>query len=140
MEKVVALLCLMGLGLCFSLWGAVSVKLMPRLGIDRGQFGTVISVFMGSCLVFSLVMGVVVDAVGYMPVAAFGFTITCFCLLLLAHARAFPVLLGVCVCWAREPWHSTRRKTRWPRSCCLTARTRPPRATWPMCSSRQASC
>jgi fucose permease len=52
---------------------------------------------MGSCLIFSLVMGVVVDAVGYMPVAAFGFTMTCICLLLLARARAFPVLLGVCV-------------------------------------------
>lgn len=97
MEKVVAPLCVMGLGLCFSLWGAISVKLMPRLGIDKGQFGTMISLFMGSCLILSLVMGVVLDTVGYLPLAVFGFAMTSCCLLLLAHARAFPVVLGVCV-------------------------------------------
>ncbi len=97
MEKVVALLCLMGLGLCFSLWGAVSVKLMPRTGIDRGQFGTLISLFMGSCLVLSLVMGVVLDTIGYMPVAVIGFTLTSCSLFLLAFARSFPVVLGTCV-------------------------------------------
>ncbi|MDY0169132.1 MAG: MFS transporter [Thermoguttaceae bacterium] len=95
MEKVVVFLCVMGLGLCFSLWGAVSVKLMPRLGIDRGQFGTLISVFMGSCLVFSLVMGVVVDSMGYLPVAVFGFAVTSFCLFLLARARTFPLVLAI---------------------------------------------
>ena len=85
MEKVVAPLCVMSLGLCFSLWGAVSVKLMPRLSIDKGRFGTLISLFMGSCLLLSLVMGVVLDSVGYMPVAVFGFAMTSFCLFLLAN-------------------------------------------------------
>lgn len=96
MEKVVAPLCVMGLGLCFSLWGAISVKLIPRLGIDRGQFGTIISLFMGSCLVLSLVMGVILDSVGYRPVALFGFIMTSCCLVLLAYARAFPVVLVAC--------------------------------------------
>ncbi len=96
MEKVVAPLCVMGLGLCFSLWGAISVKLMPRLGMDKGQFGTIISLFMGSCLLLSLVMGVVLDRVGYLPVAVFGFAMTSCCLFLLAYARAFPVVLGAC--------------------------------------------
>ncbi|MEN6496046.1 MAG: MFS transporter [Thermoguttaceae bacterium] len=96
MEKVVAPLCVMGLGLCFSLWGSISVKLMPRLGIDKGQFGTIISLFMGSCLLLSLVMGVVLDSVGYLPVAVFGFAMTSFCLFLLANARAFPVVLVAC--------------------------------------------
>lgn len=97
MEKVVAPLCVMGLGLCFSLWGAISVKLMPRLGIDKGQFGTLISLFMGSCLVLSLVMGVVLDSVGYMPVAVFGFAMTSLCLFLLAYAKTFRVVLATCV-------------------------------------------
>ncbi len=97
MEKVVAPLCVMGLGLCFSLWGAISVKLIPRLGIDKGQFGSLISLFMGSCLVLSLIMGVVLDSVGYMPVAVFGFATVSCCLFLLAYARAFPVVLGVCM-------------------------------------------
>ncbi|MHB8897650.1 MAG: MFS transporter [Thermoguttaceae bacterium] len=94
MEKVVAPLCLMGLGLCFSLWGAISVKLMPRLKIDKGQFGSLISLFMGSCLLLSLVMGVVLDNVGYRPVAVFGFVATSLCLFLLARARTFRVVLG----------------------------------------------
>ncbi len=97
MEQVVAPLCVMGLGLCFSLWGTISVKLIPRLGIDKGQFGTLISLFMGSCLLLSLVMGVVLDSVGYMPVAVFGFAMTSVCLFLLAYARTFPVVLGACV-------------------------------------------
>jgi fucose permease len=97
MERVVAPLCVMGLGLCFSLWGGISVKLMPRLGIDRGQFGTLVSLFMGSCLVLSLVTGVVLDSVGYMPVAVFGFILTSCCLFILAHARSFRVVLGTSV-------------------------------------------
>ena len=97
MEKVVAPLCVMGLGLRFSLWGAIGVKLMPRLGIDKGQFGSLISLFMGSCLVLSLAMGVILDSVGYMPVAVFGFAVVSCCLFVLACAHVFPVVLGVCV-------------------------------------------
>lgn len=96
MEKVVAPLCVMSLGLCFSLWGAISVKLIPRLKIDKGQFGTLISLFMGSCLVLSLVMGVVLDRVGYMPVAVFGFAMTSVCLFMLAYAQSFRVVLATC--------------------------------------------
>lgn len=99
MEKVVALSCVAGLGVCFSLLGAISVKLMPRSGIDKAQFGTVVAVFMGACLVFSLVTGVITDTVGYKPVAVFGFTMTAACLFLLGHARAFPVVLVTCALW-----------------------------------------
>jgi fucose permease len=73
MEKVVALLCVFGLGVCFSLLGSISVKLMPRLKIDQGKFGSLISVFMLSCLVASLALGVTIDKIGYKPVAIFIF-------------------------------------------------------------------
>ena len=99
MEKVVALACVAGLGVCFSLLGAISVKLMPRSGIDKAQFGTVVAVFMGACLVLSLVIGVITDTVGYKPVAVFGFTMTSACLFLLAYARSFPVVLVTCALW-----------------------------------------
>ena len=56
MEKVVALLCVFGLGMCFTLLGSISVKLMPRLKIHQGKFGTLISSFMVMCLVASLIM------------------------------------------------------------------------------------
>jgi len=42
-------------------------------------------------------MGVVLDSVGYMPVAVFGFATVSCCLFLLAYARAYPVVLGVCM-------------------------------------------
>jgi len=73
MEKVVALSCVFGLGMCFSLLGSISVKLMPRLKIDQGKFGSLISVFMFTCLIVSLIMGVITDSLGYKPVAIFGF-------------------------------------------------------------------
>jgi hypothetical protein len=79
MEKAVALLCVLGLGMCFSLLGSISVKLMPRLGIDQGKFGSLISAFMASCLVASLLMGVVTDKFGYKPVAIFGFVLASVC-------------------------------------------------------------
>ena len=75
MEKVViavALLSSFGLGMCFSLLGSISVKLMPRLNIDKGKFGSLISAFMFTCLVASLILGVSIDKIGYKPVAVFG--------------------------------------------------------------------
>ena len=96
MEKVVALLCVLCLGTCFSLLGAISVKLIPRLKIDKGQFGTMISVFMFACLILSLVMGMVCDKVGYKPVAIFGFAMTAFCIFMFAYAKSYVATLGVC--------------------------------------------
>ncbi|MHC5093152.1 MAG: hypothetical protein ACYSO2_04540 [Planctomycetota bacterium] len=48
---LVAMLCAFGLGVCFSLLGSISVKLIPRIQIDAGKFGTLISTFMFSCLI-----------------------------------------------------------------------------------------
>ena len=46
MEKVVALSRVFVLGMCFPLFGSLSVKLMPRLKNDQGKFSSLISVFM----------------------------------------------------------------------------------------------
>jgi len=97
MEKAVALLCVFGLGMCFSLLGSISVKLMPRLGIDQGKFGSLIATFMASCLVASLLMGVVTDKFGYKPVAIFGFALTSVCVLLLARSRTYRAVLASCL-------------------------------------------
>lgn len=96
MEKAVALLCAFAMGMCFSLLGSISVKLMPRLKIDQGKFGTLISVFMFSCLITSLVMGVVIDSVGYKPVAVFAFIMTGACVFLLAYSKTYAMVLGSC--------------------------------------------
>jgi fucose permease len=97
MEKVVALLCVFGLGMCFSLLGSISVKLMPRLKIDQGKFGSLISAFMFTCLVASLITGVVVDRIGYKPVAIFGFIATAVCIFILARGQTYGTALLPCL-------------------------------------------
>ncbi len=97
MDKIVAVLCVFGLGMCFSLLGSVSVKLMPRLNIDQGKFGSLIAAFMASCLVSSLVLGVVTDKLGYKPVAILGFLLTAVCILLLARGRTYKSVFVCCV-------------------------------------------
>jgi fucose permease len=97
MEKIVALLCVFGLGMCFSLLGSISVKLMPRLKIDQGKFGSLISAFMLTCLIASLIMGVVVDKIGYKPVAIFGFIATAVCIFILARSQTYGITLLPCL-------------------------------------------
>jgi len=97
MVNVVALSCVFGLGMCFSLFGSIGVKLMPRLAIDRARFGTLISIFMFTCLVTSLVAGVITDRVGYQPVALFGFAAAFSSILLLARSRGYASTVPCCV-------------------------------------------
>ena len=97
MEKVVALLCVFGLGMCFSLLGSIGVKLMPRLKIDQGKFGSLISAFMFTCLIASLIMGVVVDKIGYKAVAVFGFIATAACIFILARGKTYITAVVPCL-------------------------------------------
>ena len=97
MEKVVALLCVFGLGMCFTLLGSISVKLMPRLKIDKGRFGTLISAFMVMCLVASLIMGWGVDKLGYKPVAIFGFVVTAGCIFALSRGTTYGAVVIPCL-------------------------------------------
>jgi len=97
MEKIVALLCVFGLGMCFSLLGSISVKLMPRLKIDQGKFGSLISAFMFMCLIASLIVGVVIDKIGYKPVAIFGFAAAALCILLLARSQTYGMAIVPCL-------------------------------------------
>ncbi len=89
MVNIVALSCVFGLGMCFSLFGSIGVKLMPRLAIDRGRFGTLISYFMFTCLILSLIIGVITDKIGYKPVAIFGFSAAALSIFLLARSRKY---------------------------------------------------
>jgi fucose permease len=97
MVQAVALCCVFGLGMCFSLLGSISVKLMPRIQIDEGKFGTLISSFMFSCLVASLVVGIVTDAVGYQWIAVIGFVLTAVCIFILAFGKSYGAVLVPCL-------------------------------------------
>lgn len=91
LAPVVALLCVFGLGMSFAILGAISVNLMPHLGIEKGQFGTLISVFMLSCLVMSLIIGLLVDKWGHKPLAIAGFVIASASFFLIAVATSYTV-------------------------------------------------
>jgi len=97
MEKIVALLCVFGLGMCVSLLGSISVKLMPRLKIDTGRFGTLISSFMVMCVVASVVVGVLIDTWGHKPFATIGFILTALCILAIARAKTYASVLVACI-------------------------------------------
>ncbi|MFW6162079.1 MAG: MFS transporter, partial [Planctomycetota bacterium] len=97
MDKAVALACVFGLGMCFSILGSISVKLMPRLKIDQGKFGSLISAFMFCCLVASLIVGVMVDSVGFKPLAIAGFIITAICFFLLARSKSYGAAVVACL-------------------------------------------
>jgi len=97
MIEAVALMSVFGLGMCFALLGSIGVKLMPRLQIDQGKFGSLISLFMFTCLIASLVMGVVVDKIGYRPVALFGFVATSACIFILARGKTFMTAIMPCL-------------------------------------------
>ena len=82
-----------GLGMCFALLGAVSVKLMPRLNIDQSKYGSLVSAFMLCCLVASLVVGVTMDSVGYLPIAVFGFIAAGIAIFALSRAKNYGMAL-----------------------------------------------
>ncbi len=97
MIQLVALLCVFGLGSCFAVLGSISVKLMPRLEIDQGKFGALVSALMLSCLTASMIVGIVIDVVGYKPVAGVGFIIAGLCTLSIARSRSYAAVLVSCV-------------------------------------------
>ncbi len=97
MVQIVALLCVFGLGTCMALLGSISVKLMPRLKIDQGKFGALVSTFMLACLAASMIVGIIIDVVGYKPVAVSGFILSGLCTFWIARGRTYASVLVPCV-------------------------------------------
>lgn len=97
MTAVVALMAVFTLAICFIILGAISVELMDSLGIDEGQFGTLaMGLFLTSCIV-QLIIGPLVDKLGYKPLAILGFVVTSASLFLLAFATNFGLALAACI-------------------------------------------
>jgi len=71
--------------------------LMESLGIDEGQFGTLaMGLFLTSCIV-QLIIGPLVDKLGYKPIAIIGFVVTSASVFLLAYASSFGLALFACI-------------------------------------------
>jgi fucose permease len=93
LSAIVALLCVFGLGMSFAILGSVSVDLMERLEITKGQFGSLVSIFMISCLVMSLVVGVLVDVMGHKPLAIAGFIVAAIAFFLVGLASSMAIAI-----------------------------------------------
>lgn len=97
MTAVVALMAVFSLAVCFIILGAISVELMDSLGINEGQFGTLaMGLFLTSCIV-QLIIGPMVDKLGYKPIAILGFVVTGGSMFLLAYASTFGLALIACI-------------------------------------------
>jgi fucose permease len=97
MTAVVALMAVFSLAVCFIILGAISVELMESLGINEGQFGTLaMGLFLTSCIV-QLIIGPLVDKLGYKPIAILGFVVTSASVFLLAYASSFGLALFACI-------------------------------------------
>jgi len=95
--QIVGLSGAFGLGMCFAILGSIAVKMMPRMGIDQAKFGTMISAFMFACLIASLVVGVMMDSLGYKLVAIVGFAAAAVAILMLANAKGFGAGVLACI-------------------------------------------
>jgi fucose permease len=97
MTAVVALMAVFTLAVCFIILGSVSIELTTALGINRGQFGTlVMSLFLTSCII-QLFIGPLVDKVGYKPIAILGFLVTSLSMFMLAFSSGFSLALVACI-------------------------------------------
>jgi len=97
MPAVVALVAVFTLAICLIILGSISTELMTALGIDSGQFGTLVTaLFLTSCLV-QLVTGPIVDKIGHKPVAVIGFAAVSLSMLILAFASSFSAALVACI-------------------------------------------
>ncbi len=94
---IVALMAVFSLAICFIILGSISVELMEGLKIDEARFGSlVMALFLTSCIV-QLIIGPLVDKLGYKPVAILGFFVTSASLFLLAYASSYGLALFACI-------------------------------------------
>ncbi len=97
MTAVVAIMAVFSLAICFIILGAISVELMTSLNINEGQFGSlVMGLFLTSCIV-QVIIGPLVDKLGYKPIAVLGFVVTSGSMFLLAFAPSFSLALLACI-------------------------------------------
>lgn len=97
MVQLTALLASFGVGMCFSLLGSVSVKLMPRLNIDTGRFGSLVSALMITAVASSIMVGLGIDTWGHKPFAVIGFLLTGVSIFAIARSKGYGAVFVACL-------------------------------------------
>lgn len=97
MIQTVALLSVFGLGIAFSIMGALKLELVKQLQINDAQFGKLISTLMFTCIIVVLAFGPLVDMFGYKPIAIMGYVLGFIAIFLLINARTYGMAILSCV-------------------------------------------
>lgn len=97
MIQLVALMSVFGLGIAFSVIGALKLELVKQLRIDDAQFGKLITTLMFTSIFVVLAFGPIVDLFGYRPVAIAGFVIGAIAVFMLVSARSYGTAIFSCV-------------------------------------------
>ena len=97
MIEAVALLSVFGLGISFSVLGALKLELSKALDIDDAQFGKLISTLMFTSIFVVLAFGPLVDMFGYKPIAIMGFVFGFAAIFMLVSAKSYGMAVFACV-------------------------------------------
>lgn len=97
MIQLVAILGVLGIGIVFSILGAVKLSLTEKLKIDDAKFGSLISTLMFTSIIVVLLIGPLVDAIGHKPIAVAGFLIAGLGIFLLAYSGSYKGAVIACI-------------------------------------------
>ena len=97
MIQAVALLSVFGLGIAFSVIGALKLELVKHLNIDDARFGKLISALMFTSIFVVLIFGPLVDLFGYRPVAIAGFLLGGIAVFALVSAKSYGSAIFACI-------------------------------------------
>ncbi len=97
MIQLVAVSSVFGLGIAFSVLGALKLNLVKQLGIDDAQFGKLISALMFTSIFVVLAFGPLVDMFGYQPIAIIGFLLGSAAVFMLIFTSSYMTALISCM-------------------------------------------
>jgi fucose permease len=95
--SVVALMAVFGLAICFVIVGAISEEYKAALGLTNADLGNLtLALFLTSSIV-QLIIGPLVDKLGYKPVAIVGFLVAAVSMVLLKTAPNAEIAIVACI-------------------------------------------
>ena len=97
MIQTVALMSVFGLGIAFSVLGALKLELTKALNIDDAQFGKLISALMLTSIFVVLAFGPLVDMFGYKPIAILGFILGSAAVFMLISSKSYGMAVFACI-------------------------------------------
>jgi fucose permease len=97
MIQSVALMSVFGLGISFSVLGALKLHLVRELNIDDARFGKLFSALMFTSIFVVLAFGPLVDTFGYKPIAVLGFLLGFAAVYMLVSSKTYGMAVFSCI-------------------------------------------